>query len=120
VRRRAFQHVIVRNAIRCAAVLEEVKSGQRDKKSFNTEAFVIYCVGLEHLLSRHPLERHNAIKEARRKHSQSVLRAERLQKTNGVYSPESLARVASESSKSARDRARKVAKVAASILEKHT
>jgi hypothetical protein len=76
------------------------------------EAFIIYCTGLEHLLSRDPRESYHAIREARREHSHIVLRAER----SGVYSPESLARIARESSKSARDQARKFAKVAASIL----
>lgn len=110
-----FQRVLVNTAVQCSDVLASVKNGQQDMTTFDMEAFVIYCVGLDHLISRDVFERHQAIKEARKEHARAVLKEQKWQRDHKVCGPETLAHVARTSSKASRARSYKVAKIAGSI-----
>lgn len=108
-----FQHVMVRDVVKCSAMLAAVKESQDTSRC---EEHIVCCVGLDHLIARDVQERYRAVKAARKTHVQTVLRAQEWQRSHNVNSAANLARVSMESSQPFRERSYKVAVLSASVL----
>ena len=109
-----FQQIMVRDAIKCSRKIATAqKVGLQDRET--SEKHIIRCVGIDHLVSRNVGKRYQAIKEARRAHSDLVLDAYDWQLENHFDSPEALARVSMKSSQPFQLRSYKVALLASYV-----
>ena len=109
-----FRQIMVRDAIKCSRKLANASTrGLQDRKT--SEEHIIRCVGLDHLVSRDVGKRYQAIKDARRSHSDLVLAAYEWQLENNFESPEALARLSIRSSQPFQVRSYKVALLASYV-----
>lgn len=99
-----------RDVIRCSRALARgaINHGE-------LEQLIICCTGLEHLLSRNMLQRFQAIKDARDEHVRAVLEAQTITR-NDEGGQDDVARVSESSSAASRERAGKIASLAASVV----
>ena len=100
-----FKRRMMRDVMRCSIKFLDHTNGQRNL----TKKDHIRSVGLDHLISRNVRERYEAVLAGRRHHSAFVRNGQRLQRSNGVTSPEFLASLSRANSLRARERAYKVA-----------
>ena len=76
---------------------------------------LIYCVGIDHLLSRDTLQKYRENQKAKLNHKVMVLGVQELQRRHGMNRPEDLAKISARSSCEAKERAQKVARIMGSL-----
>lgn len=84
----------------------------QDREAF--KAYVINCTGLDHLISTDVLGRIRGLQQMKRQHKRTVIRAQHWSRAIDSGG-EDLARLSQMSSQQRRDRARRVAELAASV-----
>jgi hypothetical protein len=72
---------------------------------------LIKCIGLENLLSYDTAQKAQEVASARESHSNVVLNVQELQRTLDIYCPVDISRMSMASSRSARQRAYKIASI---------
>ena len=107
-KRRRWQDVA-----RYSAVLMQDPEDDEDEDAKKNK--LINCVGLDHLLARDIVQKAQEVVMARQKHRNVVLNVQELQRRHDIYIPEDLARMASASSRSARERACRIAFIMGSL-----
>ncbi|KAL3767098.1 hypothetical protein ACHAWO_003405 [Cyclotella atomus] len=104
--------MVLQDVASCSAMLTDATVDLQDRETF--KAHVILCTGLDHLVSTDLPRRVRALEQMKRQHKRTIIAAQRLLR---VIDPgeEDLARLSQASSQPRRDRARRVAALAASI-----
>jgi hypothetical protein len=106
---RRFRHQVIPDAVEASRNMANCLSNAPGELDFQD------YVGLDHLISRDVDERYIALQMARKKHAKIVLAEQRAQRRYRRASVEDLAAVSSRSSQLAKERARKVGILVASI-----
>lgn len=112
-----FRKVMIRDAIECSFVIQNVLASEHDKRSVVEDFIINNCIGLEHLISRDVLGRCKDSRDERKRHARVVIKEHTRLLRSGSYSVERLASVSEASSKTARRRSRKFATLAASGMK---
>ena len=76
---------------------------------------IIHCVGIDHLLSQDIQTESEKIMKARLDHLTLVLNVQELQRRHSICEPEDVARISAHSSRVAKERAHKVARIMGSL-----
>ena len=76
---------------------------------------LIQCVGIDQFLSEDIAQNCREIQQAKLDHKNLVLKAQALQRKYGIHRPEDLARISMHSSRVAKERAHKVARMMGSL-----
>jgi hypothetical protein len=105
-----FKQRIARDAVKCSMVVLSIRQGRYNDLD-PTDFFLTHCVGLDHLISRDVAKRYEAVKEARKEHSRTVLEEQERLRFLNVDSIENLARVSEASSNISRKRARRIGRL---------
>ena len=84
-------------------------------QSRDYEGKLIYCVGIDHLLSRDTLQKYRENQKAKLNHKVMVLGVQELQRRHGMNRPVDLAKISARSSCEAKERAQKVARIMGSL-----
>lgn len=106
---RRFRHQMIADAVECSSKMADCFTSAPQELAFQD------FVGLDHLISRDVEQRYMLLRAARKKHARIVLAEQARQRREHRFSVDDLARVACASSQWARERARKVGILVASI-----